>query len=111
MKKLDTVILTDLGWNSMGGLPGILLSLADCGLTSGKVIGPRNMKHAVAAMRNFVGRFESSNSLLSKKDLTELPFSVSLCSLTVGFNFGLNRTWIAFWICIGIEPVALAGTS
>jgi len=56
MKKVDTVILTALNWETMGGLPGAMLSMADSGTTNELVIGPRNLKYTVAAMRHFVQR-------------------------------------------------------
>jgi len=38
MKKVDTVILTALNWETMGGLPGAMLSMADSGTTNELVI-------------------------------------------------------------------------
>lgn len=66
--KMSAVFLTRLDWECFGGLPGLILTMGDTaklfnseeGSTGGasilRIIGPRHLKHAVAAMRPFLHR-------------------------------------------------------
>lgn len=60
--KLNAVFLTRLDWECFGGLPGLILTMGDTArLDSEKssrvrIVGPRHLKHAIAAMRPFLHR-------------------------------------------------------
>ncbi|CAG8592768.1 5201_t:CDS:2 [Paraglomus brasilianum] len=58
--KLKNVFLTRIHWECMGGLPGMLLTLADVGLTNIKIHGGDNLTHALTATRNFLLRTSMS---------------------------------------------------
>ena len=52
----DSIFLTDLSWECVGGLPGLLLTLSDLGKNQIHIGGPRHTSHFVEAMRYFVRR-------------------------------------------------------
>ena len=64
--KMNAVFLTRLDWECFGGLPGLILTMGDTARlvsdtdasTPGilRIVGPRHVKHAVAAMRPFLHR-------------------------------------------------------
>jgi len=70
--KLATILVTRLDWECLGGLPGLILTMADssenlknhpdanklksCRESTLRIIGPRHLKHAIAAMRPFLHR-------------------------------------------------------
>ncbi|KAJ2612198.1 hypothetical protein H4S08_002809 [Coemansia sp. RSA 1365] len=56
MSKLTAVFLTRVDWDCMGGLPGMLLTLADAGARNMTICGGHNLVHALAATRHFVLR-------------------------------------------------------
>ncbi|KAJ2080372.1 hypothetical protein H4R24_003113 [Coemansia sp. RSA 988] len=58
MSKLTAVFLTRVDWDCMGGLPGMLLTLADTGARNMTICGGHNLVHALAATRHFVLRSE-----------------------------------------------------
>ncbi|KAJ2339107.1 hypothetical protein GGF43_006718, partial [Coemansia sp. RSA 2618] len=56
LSKLTAVFLTRVDWDNMGGLPGMLLTLAETGSRNLVVCGGHNLTHAMAAMRHFILR-------------------------------------------------------
>ncbi|KAJ1888591.1 hypothetical protein LPJ66_008496, partial [Kickxella alabastrina] len=56
VSKLSAVFLTRVDWDSMGGLPGMLLTLADTGAKNLTISGGHNLTHALAATRHFILR-------------------------------------------------------
>ncbi|KAJ2630588.1 hypothetical protein H4R22_002565 [Coemansia sp. RSA 1290] len=56
ISKLTAVFLTRVDWENMGGLPGMLLTLADTGARNMTVCGGPNLTHAMAATRHFILR-------------------------------------------------------
>ncbi|KAI8998136.1 beta-lactamase-like protein [Gaertneriomyces semiglobifer] len=56
LAKIQTVFLTRVGWECVGGLPGMLLTLADAGTTELRLHGPPNLTHFMAATRHFIYR-------------------------------------------------------
>ncbi|KAJ2596943.1 hypothetical protein H4R99_004708 [Coemansia sp. RSA 1722] len=58
VSKLSAVFLTRVDWSSMGGLPGMLLTLADSGSRNLTISGGHNLTHALAATRHFILRNE-----------------------------------------------------
>ena len=63
--------MTDLSWESVGGLPGTLLTLADTsGIAGTKIHGPRHTTHFVQACRHFINRPKFQ---LSIKDFLGTP--------------------------------------
>ncbi|KAJ1647416.1 hypothetical protein LPJ64_001192 [Coemansia asiatica] len=58
VSKLSAVFLTRVDWSSMGGLPGMLLTLADSGSRNLTISGGHNLTHALAATRHFILRSE-----------------------------------------------------
>lgn len=56
LSKISTIFLTQLGWDHIGGLPGMILTAADAGAPFVRIFGPRNTKHAISSLRGFVQR-------------------------------------------------------
>ncbi|RKO93416.1 beta-lactamase-like protein [Blyttiomyces helicus] len=56
LAKVRNIFLTRVAWNCVGGLPGMMLTLADAGTKSLKIHGPNNLTHFLAATRHFVYR-------------------------------------------------------
>ncbi|KAJ1907096.1 hypothetical protein LPJ81_000972 [Coemansia sp. IMI 209127] len=56
MSKLSAIFLSRVNWETMGGLPGMLLTMADSGMKDVSVIGGRNLTHALAGARHFISR-------------------------------------------------------
>ncbi|KAG2141301.1 hypothetical protein DEU56DRAFT_275902 [Suillus clintonianus] len=55
-KKTRGVFLTSVGTQRASGLPGLLMTFADSGLTSLNVAGPAGLLHFMAAMRKYTFR-------------------------------------------------------
>ncbi|KAJ8585232.1 hypothetical protein M405DRAFT_773220 [Rhizopogon salebrosus TDB-379] len=55
-KKTRGVFLTSVGTQRASGLPGLLMTFADSGLTSLSVAGPAGLLHFMAAMRKYTFR-------------------------------------------------------
>ncbi|KAJ3097108.1 Zinc phosphodiesterase ELAC protein 2 [Phlyctochytrium bullatum] len=56
LSKLRSLFLTRLSWDCMGGLPGLVLTVADAGSKQIKIHGPGGLTHALAGMRQFLYR-------------------------------------------------------
>lgn len=62
--KLSAIFLTRLDWECFGGLPGLILTMGDTARLINdansakplKIIGPKGLAHAIAAMRPFLHR-------------------------------------------------------
>ncbi|KAJ2693496.1 hypothetical protein H4R19_006005, partial [Coemansia spiralis] len=68
VNKLTAVFLTRVDWENMGGLPGMLLTLADAGTRNMTVCGGANLTHAMAATRHFVLRGEMGVGVKELRD-------------------------------------------
>ncbi|KAJ2400121.1 hypothetical protein GGI23_002238 [Coemansia sp. RSA 2559] len=56
LSKLSAIFLSRVNWETMGGLPGLLLTMADSGMKDVSVSGGRNLTHALAGARHFILR-------------------------------------------------------
>ncbi|KAJ3032438.1 hypothetical protein HDV00_007546 [Rhizophlyctis rosea] len=56
LNKVKNMFLTRVAWDCVGGLPGMLLTLADGGTSYFKLHGPDNLTHFMAATRHFICR-------------------------------------------------------
>ncbi|KAJ2754484.1 hypothetical protein IWQ56_006498, partial [Coemansia nantahalensis] len=65
---LTAVFLTRVDWENMGGLPGMLLTLADSGARNMTVCGGHNLTHAMAATRHFVLRSDMGVGVKELRD-------------------------------------------
>ncbi|KAF9936074.1 Zinc phosphodiesterase ELAC protein 2 [Modicella reniformis] len=54
--KVKTILFTRTHWDCMGGAPGLLLTMADNGGSTIKLLGGENLTHAIASTRFFVYR-------------------------------------------------------
>ncbi|RHZ49596.1 hypothetical protein Glove_519g75 [Diversispora epigaea] len=54
--KIKKIFFTRINWESFGGIPGMLLTLADAGAKDMKLYGGKNLTHALAATRGFILR-------------------------------------------------------
>ncbi|KAJ2767351.1 hypothetical protein IWQ57_003985, partial [Coemansia nantahalensis] len=68
ISKLTAVFLTRVDWENMGGLPGMLLTLADSGARNMTVCGGHNLTHAMAATRHFVLRSDMGVGVKELRD-------------------------------------------
>ncbi|KAJ2007357.1 hypothetical protein H4R26_000839, partial [Coemansia thaxteri] len=69
MSKLSAIFLTRVDWETMGGLPGMLLTLADGGGMGGLTVsGGHNLTHALAATRHFILRNRMGLSVNEMRD-------------------------------------------
>ncbi|KAJ2782194.1 hypothetical protein GGI15_002992 [Coemansia interrupta] len=68
VSKLTAVFLTRVDWSSMGGLPGMLLTLADTGAKNLTISGGHNLTHALAATRHFILRNEMGIRVSEMRD-------------------------------------------
>ncbi|KAJ1724748.1 hypothetical protein LPJ53_001031 [Coemansia erecta] len=68
VSKLTAVFLTRVDWSSMGGLPGMLLTLADTGAKNLTISGGPNLTHALAATRHFILRNEMGIRVSEMRD-------------------------------------------
>ncbi|KAJ3215714.1 Zinc phosphodiesterase ELAC protein 2 [Dinochytrium kinnereticum] len=56
LAKLRSIFLTRLSWDCLGGLPGMMLTVADAGSKQLRILGPAGLAHAMAGMRQFLFR-------------------------------------------------------
>ncbi|KAI8335570.1 beta-lactamase-like protein [Chlamydoabsidia padenii] len=56
VSKLNSIFFTRLQWECTGGMPGMLLTLADAGLKKVDLYGSKNLTHLMASTRFFVYR-------------------------------------------------------
>ncbi|KAI8142237.1 beta-lactamase-like protein [Fennellomyces sp. T-0311] len=61
MAKLRDIYLTRVEWQNIGGLPGMLLTLADAGVKDLTIHGSKNLTHFMAATRQFVNHLQRTN--------------------------------------------------
>ncbi|KAI8847528.1 tRNase Z endonuclease-domain-containing protein [Chytridium lagenaria] len=59
LSKLNNIFITKVGWDAVGGIPGMLLTLADAGNNVITIHGGKNLTHMLAACRPFVFRMSS----------------------------------------------------
>ncbi|KAI7866708.1 beta-lactamase-like protein [Spinellus fusiger] len=67
LTKLKHIFLTRTQWQTMGGVPGMLLTLTDIGSRSIDIHGGRNTNHAIAAMRHFLYRTQAIVNVYDKE--------------------------------------------
>ncbi|KAF7724572.1 Zinc phosphodiesterase ELAC protein 2 [Apophysomyces ossiformis] len=58
--KLQNIFLTRLTWDGVGGMPGMILTLTDNGISRINLHGPTNLTHLMVASRNFVYRTQAT---------------------------------------------------
>ncbi|KAI8325315.1 hypothetical protein GQ54DRAFT_283365 [Martensiomyces pterosporus] len=56
LSRLSNIFLTRVHWETMGGLPGMLLTLSDGGTKNLTISGGHNLAHALASTRHFILR-------------------------------------------------------
>ncbi|ORX93536.1 Metallo-hydrolase/oxidoreductase [Basidiobolus meristosporus CBS 931.73] len=54
--KLQNIFFTRINWENTGGVPGMMLTLADAGATKINLHGGPNLTHFIAATRHFIQR-------------------------------------------------------
>ena len=57
LRKVSEIFLTSLSPYEVGGLPGLMLTLADCGVRHINVAGPPNLLQYLQSMRSFMKRY------------------------------------------------------
>ncbi|RUP50800.1 hypothetical protein BC936DRAFT_137640 [Jimgerdemannia flammicorona] len=60
LPKMGNIFLTRVDWDCVGGIPGMLMSLADQGTKNVKLLGGKNLTHFMAATRHFIYRTSMS---------------------------------------------------
>ncbi|ORX97727.1 Metallo-hydrolase/oxidoreductase [Basidiobolus meristosporus CBS 931.73] len=56
LAKLQNIFFTRINWENTGGIPGMMLTLADAGTTKLTLHGGPNLTHFIAATRHFIQR-------------------------------------------------------
>ncbi|CAG8487437.1 10121_t:CDS:10 [Ambispora gerdemannii] len=56
LPKLQNIFTTRVVWETLGGLPGMLLSMADAGIPNARILGGENLTHFLVATRSFIVR-------------------------------------------------------
>ena len=56
LSKLRDIYLTRVAWDNIGGMPGMLLTLADAGVKDLTIHGPKNLTHFLVGTRHFIYR-------------------------------------------------------
>ncbi|KAJ3154010.1 Zinc phosphodiesterase ELAC protein 2 [Geranomyces variabilis] len=99
LARLSNVFLTRVKWDTCGGLPGMLLSLASAGNQEISVHGGKNLNHFMASTRHFVYRmsslvrtFEFPDEAMAYEDenLRALPVTVYPVSAKRTFEDGVD---------------------
>ncbi|KAJ1658309.1 hypothetical protein IWQ61_002432 [Dispira simplex] len=54
--KLSHIFFTQVNWATLGGLPGMMLTLGDVGIKKMHLAGGPNLLHAIASTRSFIQR-------------------------------------------------------
>lgn len=57
LARVDRFLLTRVAWDSIGGLPGALLTISDAGVSSVQIAGPTNTLSMLEATRSFLQRY------------------------------------------------------
>ncbi|KAI8587866.1 beta-lactamase-like protein [Geranomyces variabilis] len=73
IRKVEQIFLTRVAWECVGGLPGMLLTLADAGASSIALNGPGNLSHFMASTRHFIYR-ESLDLKIAEHGPDVAPF-------------------------------------
>ncbi|CAG8471280.1 700_t:CDS:10 [Dentiscutata erythropus] len=86
VSKLKNVFLTRVNWDCFGGLPGMLLTIADAGTKEIKLYGGPNLTHAITATRGFIVRstmsvetheFQEDGMIFKDDNLTIHPIFIN----------------------------------
>jgi ribonuclease Z len=62
LSRIDQIFLTELNWNSLGGLPGLILTIADVGDIKLGIAAPKGLLNFLSATRSFVYRFDATEN-------------------------------------------------
>ncbi|KAJ3185591.1 Zinc phosphodiesterase ELAC protein 2 [Geranomyces variabilis] len=74
IRKVEQIFLTRVAWQYVGGLPGMLLTLADAGASSIALNGPGNLSHFMASTRHFIYRESLDLTITEHRPEEEAPF-------------------------------------
>jgi len=78
--KLTNILLTRLSPDTFGGLPGMLLTIADCGMKKITIHGPKGVNDAIRASRSFAMRDDM------QKEFRDLDSNWSMTSSGIKFD-------------------------
>jgi len=82
MAKMKNIFVSRVNWECVGGLPGMLLTLADGGIKNISLHGPKNLTHFMVSTRHFVYRtsmsvetheFQNDTDLFQDENLRVIP--------------------------------------
>ncbi|KAI8576219.1 hypothetical protein K450DRAFT_214494 [Umbelopsis ramanniana AG] len=82
LAKMKNIFLSRVDWDCVGGLPGMLLTLADGGIKNISLHGPKNLTHFMVSTRHFVYRtsmsvetheFQHDSDLFQDENLRVVP--------------------------------------
>ncbi|KAK6099742.1 hypothetical protein MT418_001130 [Batrachochytrium dendrobatidis] len=86
LSKLRGIFMTRTKWDCIGGLPGMILTVADAGLDSFRLYGPRNLSYFLAGTRKFMFRPNINISVVdiesSKFDYSDENIHIKAIALT-----------------------------
>ncbi|KAJ3003197.1 Zinc phosphodiesterase ELAC protein 2, partial [Thoreauomyces humboldtii] len=81
LAKVDKIFMTRVAWDCVGGLPGMLLTLADAGSNNLNLRGPNNLSHFMATTRHFIYR-EALDLTIHEHGADSVPYSDENMSVT-----------------------------
>lgn len=67
LSRISNIFVSRVGWEAIGGLPGVLMSMADGQRASESLHGPDGLRYALATMRTYAKRD------IMKLDINEIP--------------------------------------
>ena len=56
LSRVSNIFVSRVGWETIGGLPGVLMSMADGQRSSEALHGPNGLRYALATMRSYAKR-------------------------------------------------------
>ncbi|KAJ1992470.1 hypothetical protein GGI25_000141 [Coemansia spiralis] len=68
VSKLSAIFVSRVNWETMGGLPGMLLTMSDSGVQGLTLNGGHNLTHALAATRHFIARTKMGINVNEMRD-------------------------------------------
>lgn len=74
LSRVSNIFVSRVGWEAIGGLPGVLMSMADGQRASESLYGPDGLRYALATMRTYAKRD------IMKLEVNEIPGQPSASS-------------------------------
>uniref|UniRef100_V5EX16 ribonuclease Z n=1 Tax=Kalmanozyma brasiliensis (strain GHG001) TaxID=1365824 RepID=V5EX16_KALBG len=80
LSRVTNIFVSRVGWEAIGGLPGVLMSMADGQRASESLHGPQGLRYALATMRTYAKRD------IMKLNISEIPAQAGTSSAGTGIT-------------------------